>query len=265
MSFSVNGHSSLCHLFEITPENKLKETFRKVLGHVQVTVGETNLRRMSHDVNEKEFIHFDEFFQNVDINSRTCDQFISAMLKFYGVTDHFLYELKIEKAVWSILLEHKKWFADHSRYGDIDKNGVYLINMKDDTVYRLFCLYNRFSHTNGNKMRLYPQSLKVILSKFQKVIDTNPALEDDISVFSNFLKYFHSITNPFLIISVKEVYDKHVRDVLREGRIKYQVKEVFFKQGSLKCKLGKLSYDHHLFQVLILMMLFIGHCINVFS
>ena len=263
MSFSVNGHSSLCHLFEITPENELKETFRKVLGRVQVTVGETNLRRMSNDVNGKEFIHFDEFFQNEDINCRTCDKFIFTMLKFYNVTDHFLYELKIEKAVWSILLEHKKWLADHSRYGDIDKNGVYLINMKDDTVYRLFCLYNRFSNTNGNKIRLYPQSLKVILSKFQKVIDTSAALEDDISIFSNFLKYFHSITNPFLFIHVKEVYDKYVRDILREGRIKYQVKEVFFKQGSLKSKLGKFSYDHYLFQVLIL--LFIEHCIYVFS
>ena len=149
MSFSVNGHSSLCHLFEITPENELKETFRKVLGRVQVTVGETNLRRMSNDINEKEFIHFDDFFQNEEINSRTCDKFISAMLKFYSVADHFLYELKIEKAVWNILLEHKKWLADHSRYGDIDKNGLYLINMKDDTVYRLFCIYNRFSNTNG--------------------------------------------------------------------------------------------------------------------
>ena len=134
------------------------------------------------------------------------------------------------------------------RSGDIDKNGVYLINMKDETVYRLFCVYNRFSHTNGNKIRLYPQSLKTILSKIQRHIDTSPALENDISIFSNFLKYFHSITNPFLIINVKELYDKYVRDILREGRIKYQVKEVFFKQGSLKTKLGKFSYDHYLFQ-----------------
>ena len=239
MSFSVTGYSSLGHLFEITPEDEYKETFRKVLGRVQVAVGETNLQRISLDVNKKDFVHFDEFFQNENVNTRSCDQFINAMLKFYGVSDHFLYELKIEKAVWNILLENKKWFAEHSKYGDIDKNGLHVINMKDDTIYRLFCLYNRFSHSHGTKLRLYPLNQKAFLAGFKKAIDVTQEPKDDLSIFSEFLKHFHSHINPFLIISVKEAYDKYVRDILREGRVKYQVKEVSLKQNSLKTKVGK--------------------------
>ena len=224
-SISGNAFFSLCHLFEF--EVDYKEAFRRVLGKVQITVGETNLHRLSIKVKDSGFVPFDDFFSNVEVTVESCHEFIITLLKHYNVYDTFTYELKIEKAVWSVLMENSTWFALHHKYGDLDHGGVRVINMKNDpTVYRLFCLFNRFGHCQqGDKLRLELPNQKLVLDMFKKVINSSQQLED-LSTFSNFLRYFHEHNNEFVTILIKETYDKYVRDILREGRVRFQPKTI---------------------------------------
>ena len=244
---SETGYSSLGHLFEFESEADHKEIFRKVLGRVQITVGETNIHRTSEEYNKRisqtKFVPFDEYFKNTEINIGSCHSFIITMLKHYNVVDALTYELKIEKAVWSILKENKKWFEMHNRYGNLDEGGMTVINMNDATVYRIFCIFNRFSQSKDNKVRLDPANQKILLEKFKKVL-ASPQKSEDFSTFCGVLQYVHKHKDSFVTISVKEVYDKFVRDVLREGRVKFQLKTITVKNSSngkmdLKVKVGK--------------------------
>ena len=252
-SISGNAFFSLCHLFEFEEDNK--EAFRKVLGKVQITVGETNLHRLSIQVRNSGFVPFDDFFSNVEVNVESCHEFIITLLKHYNVYDSFTYELKIEKAVWSVLMENPTWFALHHKYGDIDHGGVHLINIKDDpTVYRLFCLFNRFGNCHqGDKLRLDLENQKIVLEMFKKVIDSSQQPED-LSIFSNFLRYFHKYNNEFVTILIKEAYDKYVRDILREGRVRFQPKKITIRYNrhgntELRVKKGKSGHKKNYFRL----------------
>jgi len=232
LSISGNAIFSLCHLFEF--EEDYKEAFRKVLGKVKIVVGDANIHLQQHTqpshspitVNDSGFVPFDDYFSNVEVTVESCHEFIITLLKRYNVYDSFTYELKIEKAVWSVLMENSTWFARHHTHGDLDHGGVQVINMKDPTVYRLFCLFNRFGHCDpSDKLRLDLENQKLVLDIFKKVINSSQK-QEDLSIFSNFLRYFHEHNNKFLTILIKETYDKYVRDILREGRVRFQPKTI---------------------------------------
>ena len=182
----------------------------------------------------------------MEVTVQSCHEFIITLLKHYNVYDSFTYELKIEKAVWCVLMENPTWFAKHHKIGDLDHGGVKVINIKNDpTFYRLFCLFNRFGHCQqqGDKLRLDPENQKLVLESFRKVINSSQQ-QEDLSVFCNFLCYFHEHNNEFVTILIKETYDKYVRDILREGRVRFQPKTITVRynrhgKSELRVKKGK--------------------------
>ena len=182
-----------------------------------------------------------DFFKNVDVNVETCHDFITRQLKHYKVTDSFSYELKIEKAVWDILLGNKMWYEMHNKYGDIDTTGIMIINMDRGIAYRLFCLYNRFGKSRGINVRLNPAHQKILLGQ----LNIEPPESDDLSVFTKFLQYVHSCNDAFVTIAVKKAYDKYVRDIIREGMVTFQIKTISVKRCILRAKVGK---DHNQFK-----------------
>ena len=58
-------------------------------------------------------------------------------------------------------------------------------------------------------------------------------------MFCNFLQYIHSSKDAFVTISIKKAYDNYVRDVIKEGRVTFEIKTISVKHGTLRAKVGK--------------------------
>ena len=245
---SASVYSFLGHLFEIDVDSDYKDILRKVLERVKIQVDTSHINQLSKKANKPGFIPFDEFFSNnLEISIKSCHDFITSLLKHYKIVDAFGnslemdMELKIEKAVWRILMENKNWRDMHNKYGNIDdENGIHLINMEHSTVYRLFCLFNRFCKVTGSTARLDYSNQKFLLSQLKK-INISPPKSENLSAFSNFLHYFHEHNDAFVTIALKEAYDKYVRNILCEGKLQFQEKTITMRNGRLHTELGNKS------------------------
>ena len=237
-------YSFLGHIFELYSPQDHKFIFQKVLERVKIGFTKHQIDLLSKKSKESKFVPFDDFFKCNEISIESCQKFVTNLLKHYKLVDAFGYSLeteiknKIEKIVWRILLENTEWCNRHCKYGQLDEDGIHIINLNDVTIYRLFCLFNRFSYSYGNKVRLERQNQHLLLRQLKKV---NPLPQEDIdlSEFSHLLHYIHSQQDSFVSIAVKEVYDKYVRDILQEGRVKLQVTNIFIKNGTCFTEVGK--------------------------
>ena len=234
---SGTGYSSLAHLFEYEDEQSqtgYKKAFSEVMETIRVTPGKAHGPSRENRQTKSQFMPFHDFFKKYDVNIDSCCAFIRRFLNHYRIIDPSSFELKIEKSVWGILVNRKKWRDQQKENGILHEGIVYDTNTEVDTDYRLFSLFNRFSK-HGATLRMESAYQDVLL----RLLNIEPPKSEDLSHLSGFLQYIRSCKDDFIAVFVKKAYDKYVRDILMEGRVKCQTKTISVKKGTLRAKVCK--------------------------
>jgi hypothetical protein len=158
------------------------------------------------------FWRFDQFFKSVDINIESFGKFVNGILRRTD-TDVFQLQLQIERLAWDIV---KFDFDKH-----INLEAATVVNRLN--VYRLFCLFNRFCSRNAIPMTLNERAAIFFCKELGIPIVASPS-----PVMLSFSKLVSHVSGNVATLkakAIKRMYDEFVRDVIKEGRVRYRVME----------------------------------------
>lgn len=147
---------------------------------------------------------FDQFFSSVEVNIESFGKFVTGILRRPDA-DFTQLQLQIERIVWD-------WIK-------CDFDG-FVAAIDDLTLFRLFCLFNRFCRRDVIPMTLHNRAAVFICKELGVPTTVDPA-----PAFKGLLKHVavYAKTVPGVAKAVKRMYDEFVRDIIKEGRVQFRV------------------------------------------
>ncbi len=203
MHLKNSGYVAVGHLLA----NKEPDTYIKTLRHFCTVIFSNVDENLIHK--SSGFWLYDHFFHRseVAVSVEGYSKFLSGILRKRD-TDEFLLQLRVERLVWDLV----KYDYDDSVCTKITRSEV---------LFRLFCIFNRFCHPDRMPMVLKDKAACFIL----KEIGVPPFKNDCVSTFADLVAWVREHRHLLQVRAVKKLYDEYVRDIIKEGRVKYRVLE----------------------------------------
>ena len=212
-----SGFVSIGHILS----GKRPELYRETMRHF-CTVIFCNLDEERIHNKSEGFYRFDTFFKSVPVSVESFAKFFGGILRRHE-TNEFGLQLAIEKLAWDMV----KF--------DFDAHTCEMVSRRD--LYRLFCLFNRFCDFTQIPLTLPELSLCFLLKelrlplldsckKIYKNAKTAAAKSDNDNKawkFSDLVTYICDNKDSFDPKAIKRCYDVYVRDVVREGRVRFRL------------------------------------------
>ncbi len=187
--------------------NKSPDNYFKALRHfctlIFCNMDEKDIHKSSG------FWRFDQYYKSVNVNVDSFGKFVNGILR-RNDTDRFQLQLQIERLAWDMVK------FDFDRF--IGPESASIVNRA--AIYRLFCVFNRFCCRNGIPMVL-PERACIYLCKELGI----PVMadQDEPKTFTAFISHVAENIYVLKAKAIKRLYDEFVRDVIKEGRVKYRV------------------------------------------
>ena len=200
-----DGFVSIGHLLA----NKTKEQYVQTLRHfctvVFCNLGEDMIHKSTG------FYRYDQFFSSVDANVESFAKFVGGILRHHEA-DAFDLQLAVERLAWDLVK------YDYDRYASSK------LDRKTD-LFRLFCVFNRFCCSNQIPMTMPEKAACFIFKEIGVPLPYEGQDGDTELTLEQYFQCIHANRATVSIKAVKRLYDEHVRDVIKEGRVKYRVVE----------------------------------------
>lgn len=153
---------------------------------------------------ESGFVQFDKFFSNLKVTVETFSSYLYSIQKARRILGCELERL-VEKIVWDLIK------FDFNHY-TLDRKLV---------LFRIYCLFNRFCEIDGDSqcLEMSNKSLQFLAKEIGMPFD------EDLEGQRFTLESWFQILSKSNVSAqkIKRAYDQFVRDVVKEGRLKFRV------------------------------------------
>ena len=158
---------------------------------------------------------FDQFFSSVEVSVESFGKFVAGILRRPDA-DLAQLQLQIERIAWDFV----KCDFDGFSGGGLD----------GASRFRLFCLFNRFCRRDSIPLRLHRRAAVFLCKELglPTTLDPEPSFRGLLKHAAVFSNSVHRGNNGALTKAVKRMYDEFVRDVIKEGKVQFRVKDDTF-------------------------------------
>ena len=198
-------------------ENKTPDAYLQAMRHF-CTVMFCNMdEKLIHK--SSGYWRFDQFFSSIEVSVESFGKFVAGILRRPDA-DLAQLQLRIERIAWDFV---KCDFDGFSGGGGLD----------GASRFRLFCLFNRFCRRDSIPLRLHRRAAVFLCKELglPATLDPEPSfrgLLKHVAAFSKSVSCVHRGNNGALTKAVKRLYDEFVRDVIKEGKVQFRVKDDTF-------------------------------------
>ena len=158
---------------------------------------------------------FDQFFSSVEVSVESFGKFVAGILRRPDA-DLAQLQLRIERIAWDFV----KCDFDGFSGGGLD----------GASRFRLFCLFNRFCRRDSIPLRLHRRAAVFLCKELglPTTLDPEPSFRGLLKHAAVFSNSVHRGNNGALTKAVKRLYDEFVRDVIKQGKVQFRVKDDTF-------------------------------------